>query len=139
MDERSLQQHIVSSDEEQLRKLSSITTSNPSTTSESDGIFDSSSSEQGTESTTSEGDEEDGASSLDTSTEEDFESGSSYSDESISSRIAFLHEKQKLLKRVSDHFASEQAFNALNAERDLERYHSRNSAKQDSHGMSSTQ
>ena len=40
MDERSLQQHIVSSDEEQLRKLSSITTSNPSTTSESDGIFD---------------------------------------------------------------------------------------------------
>jgi len=86
----------------------------------------SNSSEHGTESTTKEPaptSSEDGASSLDSRSDysgEDENENFFSENESVSSRIGFLREKQQLLKRASDHFAREDVYNAFNAVNDAQ-------------------
>ena len=86
----------------------------------------SNSSEHGTESTTKEPaptSSDDGFSSLDSRSDysgEDENENFSSENESVSSRIGFLREKQQLLKRASDHFAREDVYNAFNAVNDAQ-------------------
>jgi len=122
--DRGNNQHIVSDEElrnsipEQSNQVKQERSNTASSQGESDDSHYSSS-EQGTESTTKvpapSTSEEDGASSLDSDSGEDEEGSGSSTEESVSSMINFLREKQSLLQRASEHFAREEAYNAFNA------------------------